>query len=93
MADYTNGQVAVLQKFVDLYRGAPEIFSIGTGFVGCFGLREEESADLGALVLRGDVEHRRTPTEPIGEQDFYRLSDRVYEGIGKLRAEGRIVFR
>ena len=50
MTDYTDAQVAVIQKFVDAYRFAPEILTISDRFVGGLPLTKEEFADLGALV-------------------------------------------
>jgi len=82
MTEYNDGQVAVMQKFVDMYRAAPESLSLGEGFIS-FSLDDAERGHLYTLAQQGLVDTR---------PNFFRLSDKCLPVITQLRDQGRIVF-
>ncbi len=89
--NYTDGQVGVFKRFLWLYNVAPQLIALGDGFVrrGGLLLSVQESKDLELLVQMGVFEHKQTPVQ--GEvREFYRVSDKGLEEIGKLRASGKI---
>ena len=87
MVDYSPRDLAIVQKFVDVYRELPRILT--TGFFGF--PSGEVPTDIGELVNKGIILRESSSTP--GFPDLFRLADNTFSDIPRLNQEGKIIFR
>ena len=92
MVEYSDGEVAVIQRFVDLYRTAPEAITRGECFIGFRYLNLQEQKDIGVLVDKRIVERRVVQVSSLEQSQFFRFSN-GFGDLGRLIAEGKIALR
>ena len=89
--EYTNTQVALIKRFCDIYRSAPETLTLSDRFVS-FSLTTPEIADLKMLVDQQLIDHKYVLTHPDGAQNLYRLADNLLPDLRQMKVDGRIEF-
>lgn len=88
--DYTHNEVGLMQKFVDTYRGAPEVMAISNGYVS-FPMKVEERECLEALAERGLIEIKKSLSHAAPTS--YRLSSQGLSETVDLMEEGKIILK